>query len=404
MQHVKKNEIQNLRKKDVTAVCIDDFAIKRGHTYGTIMVDIPSRRVIDIIETRELKAVKEWLKTFPSLRYVSRDGSVTYKSAITQANKKIIQISDRFHLLKGLTDAAKKFITGYFKANIGLLTSNSHYDGIKTSFYWKKDTGNIDIPTMKHMATTKRKMRLAEEATRFREMGYSDAKIARRLGTAPQTVKEYLKPNFTAESANYNTAYPSKIKRYADDIVKMLSKGKKFREIEAVIRKKGYTGSASAIRMFATRERKLLKETASGTCCKAEKIERKWLVSLLYKPIDKVTGLTQAQLDKVIDENPIIGNLYGVVKTFKETLFSNKVPKLNAWIKDARLLKIAEIDSFIGGITRDIEAVKNAIKYCFNNGLAEGSVNKLKVIKRIMYGRCNFYLLKNKLLNLENRR
>ena len=109
-------------------------------------------------------------------------------------------------------------------------------------------------------------------------------------------------------------------------------------------------------------------------------------------------------LDKVIGENPIIGNLYDIVKTFKEILFSNKVSKLNTWIKDARLLKITEIDSFIGGITRDIEAVRNAIKYCFNNGLAEGSVNKLKVIKRIMYGRCNFYLLKNKLLNLENRR
>ena len=142
-------------------------------------MDIKSRRVIDIIETRELGAVKEWLKTFPSLRYVSRGGSVTYKSAITQANKKITQISDRFHLLKGLTDAAKKFITGYFKANIGLLASNSHYDGIKTSFYWKKDTGNIDTPTMEHMSTAKRKMRLAEEAMRFREMGHSHAKIAR---------------------------------------------------------------------------------------------------------------------------------------------------------------------------------------------------------------------------------
>jgi len=368
------------------------------------MVDIPSRRVIDIIETREVEAVKEWLKTFPSLRYVSRDGSVTYKSAITRANKKIIQISDRFHLLKGLTDAAKKFITGYFKANIGLLASNSHYDGIKTSFYWKKDTGNIDIPAKRHMSAKERKTRLAEEARGLKETGHSNVKIAKCLGINALTVKEYLKPNFTAESAKYNTVCPSKIKRYSQDIVKMLSKGKKFKEIETAIRKKGYAGSASTIRMFATRERKLLKETASGSLCKVEKIERKWLVSLLYKPIDKVPELTQAQLDKVIGENPIIGNLYGVVKTFKETLFSKKPSKLNAWIKEARLLKIAEIDSFIGGITRDIEAVKNAVKYSFNNGLAEGSVNKLKVIKRIMYGRCNFYLLKNKLLNLEDRR
>jgi len=213
-------------------------------------------------------------------------------------------------------------------------------------------------------------MRLAEEARRFRKTGYSNARIAMRLRITSQTVKEYLKPGFTGESANYNIAYAGRIKQYSDDIIKMLSKGKKFREIETVIRKKGYTGYASAIRMFAARERRLLKKMASGDCCKVEKIERKWLVSLLYKPIDKLTELTQAQLDMVIGENPIIGNLYDIVKMFKETLFSNKVSKLNAWIKDARLLKNVEIDSFIGGITRDIEAVKNANKYCFNNGLA----------------------------------
>jgi transposase len=74
MQYVKKNEIPDLRKETITAVCIDDFAIKKGHTYGTIMVDIKSRKVIDIIETRELEAVKDWLQTFPSLRYAARDG------------------------------------------------------------------------------------------------------------------------------------------------------------------------------------------------------------------------------------------------------------------------------------------------------------------------------------------
>ena len=157
--------------------------------------------------------------------------------------------------------------------------------------------------------------------------------------------------------------------------------------------------------MFATRERKLLKETDGGCIGgNVERIERKWLVSLLYKPIDKVNKLTQEQLDIVIAENPEIGNLYDIVKSFKSTLFSKKASQLNKWVKDARLLGIDVIDSFIGGITRDIEAVKNAIKYEFNNGLAEGSVNKLKVIKRIMYGRCAFYLLKTKLLNLENRR
>ena len=60
--------------------------------------------------------------------------------------------------------------------------------------------------------------------------------------------------------------------------------------------------------------------------------------------------------------------------------------------------KIPEIDSFLNGIERDFEAVKNGIKYDYNNGLAEGSVNKIKVIKRIMYGRCSFDILKQKVL------
>jgi len=61
-------------------------------------------------------------------------------------------------------------------------------------------------------------------------------------------------------------------------------------------------------------------------------------------------------------------------------------------------LGIPELASFINGINRDIEAVENAIKYKYSNGLAEGTVNKIKVIKRIMYGRCGFNLLKRKVL------
>ena len=366
------------------------------------MVDIPTHRIIDIIETREANKVEEWLKTFPSLRYVSRDGSVIYKSAITKANENIIQISDRFHLLKGLTDAAKRFITGYFEANISLILSNSHHGSTKKATYWKKTTGHIDIPTRRHISATERKSRLVEEVRNLHKKGYAPRKIAERVGVTVITAKKYLKSDFDPASSGYNTIYQfGKLKPYSGFIKGMLSKGKTFREIECLIRQRGYEGSASGIRMFATRERKLLKESGVSNGQKKIKVERKWLISLLYKPIDKVEGLTQEQLDEIIKQNPIIGKLYDLVKSFKKNLFSKKVSGLKNWIREAGLLEIDEINGFIGGITRDIEAVKNAIKYDFNNGLAEGSVNKLKVIKRIMYGRCAFYLLRNKLLHLE---
>ena len=401
MQSSKKNDIPDILKETITAVCIDDFAIRKGHTYGTVMVDIETHRIIDVIDSREVEPVSEWLKTFPSLRFVSRDGSVSYKSAITKANENIEQISDRFHLLKGLTDAAKKFMTGYFKANIGLPILASHYDGIETSAYWLKDMGHTDLSTREHISSAERKRKLVEEARSLQGEGYTISRIAEHIGVTYSTARRYLKPDFNPESAFYNATQPSKIKPYVDDIKDMLAKGQSFKAIEAFIRGKGYDGAASTIRMFATRERKLMKEAGVTDSGNMEKIERKWLVNLLYKPIDQVKKISQEQLDIVIHENPVIGKIYDVVKGFKEILFSKNVSELERWMGDAEDLDIDEVTSFVGGIKRDRTAVENAIKFEFSNGLAEGSVNKLKVTKRIMYGRCGFGLLKNKLLKLE---
>ncbi len=66
-------------------------------------------------------------------------------------------------------------------------------------------------------------------------------------------------------------------------------------------------------------------------------------------------------------------------------------------MREAKELDISEIDSYISGLKNDINDVKNANNYNYNNGLAEGSVNKLKLVKRVMYGRNSFKLLKAKL-------
>ena len=66
-------------------MCIDDFAFRKRQTYGTIMVDIDTHRVVDLLASREVEDVAEWLRSYPNIRIVSRDGSVSYKSAIEQA-------------------------------------------------------------------------------------------------------------------------------------------------------------------------------------------------------------------------------------------------------------------------------------------------------------------------------
>lgn len=117
-------------KSTVTKVCIDDFTMKKRHIYGTVMINIETKKIIDLIDSRDFKDVAEWLKTYPNLDIISRDGSQTYAAAIRHAHPQAIQVSDRFHLLKNLTDYCKSYITKVmgFKIKIKQL-SNSNNEG-----------------------------------------------------------------------------------------------------------------------------------------------------------------------------------------------------------------------------------------------------------------------------------
>jgi transposase len=112
--------------------------------------------------------------------------------------------------------------------------------------------------------------------------------------------------------------------------------------------------------------------------------------------------LSLEQLEKVYDKYPMFKKIIDLVNRFKAVLKCKHIEDLDKWIGNAIALENKEVSSFINGITRDLTAVKNAIQYDYNNGLAEGSVNKLKVIKRIMYGRCSFEMLRKKILRREN--
>ena len=103
-------------------------------------------------------------------------------------------------------------------------------------------------------------------------------------------------------------------------------------------------------------------------------------------------------LKEYLGMNEELNKIIKCIRDFKEVKYSKKVRKLLYWIKKAKKINVKELNSFITLIEGDIEAVKNAIKYDYSNGLTEGFNNKTKVIKRVMYGRCSFDLLRLKIL------
>ena len=120
------------------------------------------------------------------------------------------------------------------------------------------------------------------------------------------------------------------------------------------------------------------------------------LISLLNKDISKFKEADQKKMKEYIETNGNLQNLYSAVNRFREILKGKDESRLEDWLSEVKRYNIRELNTFIMSVERDIEAVKNAIRTGFSNGIIEGVINKIKVIKRIMYGRCSFELLRLK--------
>ena len=233
----------------------------------------------------------------------------------------------------------------------------------------------------------------------MKEQGHNNLEIARMIGMSISTVLRYLEKDFNPEHGQYGVSRPGKTYKYREKIHNMREQNKTYKEIFTIIKELGYTGSEAAIRGYVTKEIRL--NSTIGKVNNIELVERKWLKKLIYMSSKNVKGISEQQINEINIKYPIFKQLYDFVLDFKRIMFSGKYLELNEWIEQSDKLKISQLNSFVKGLNNDIDAVVNAIRLQYNNGLAEGSVNKIKLVKRIMYGRCKFNTFRSKVLPLE---
>ncbi|MBZ9607337.1 transposase [Clostridium estertheticum] len=258
-----------------------------------------------------------------------------------------------------------------------------------------------------HEGKVAKKNEIINIARDMHNNNHSVRSIAIELGMSRKTITKYLDDNVSAINGNYNVKRKSILDPFLEEINKLIDKGHTSSDIENVIRQKGYNGSDSTIRNYRSRLKKSIHETyknSKTSPATTDLVDRGQLLKLLYKPLIKVKRLSIDYVNKVNEKYPLYKEIIDLVGEFRKILKNKEISKISKWMEQASSLNNKYINSFINGITRDISAVKNAIIYDYNNGLAEGSVNKLKVIKRIMYGRNSFEMLYKKILWLEKRR
>lgn len=179
---------------------------------------------------------------------------------------------------------------------------------------------------------------------------------------------------------------------YIPLIKQLIIEKKKSKEIFKAIKEQGYTGKMTVLNMHMKSIKNEIKNNTSY-------LKRSKIKKLFFYDIEDIKN-EELKNDIIfyLNQNEELKKLIDIEKEFKAVIFSKKPEQLDTWIKTAKTLNIIELNSFINLIESDIDAVKNAIIYDYSNGLTEGFNNKTKVIKRQMYGRCSFDLLRLKIL------
>ena len=382
---------------------VDDFAFRKGQVYGTILVDLERRVPIDLLPDRSAGTLAAWLKAHPGVETLSRDRSTTYKSGMSAGAPKATQVADRFHLLKNLEEALEKT----FKGKISALKEVEQSLYPSTS---ETTTQSPKTPTQQQrqeQKDRKRSQRLLnyEQAHALNKQGHQVKNIARHLGMSERTVYTYLSYATFPEwqPTVRRTPSRSQLDDYKPYLRAQWEQGQQVTKVLfESIQQQGYAGSYMSVTRYTRKLRQQQRELLSGLSDigpapvigarenKPLSAQRAaWLVMRQPQTLS-------AEEEKTL-ENPCqhsaLSEAVAMTRSFLHLVRQRLPHQLDSWLERALSSSLKAFHSFANGIIEDYDAVKAGVTLEVSNGQVEGQNNRLKMLKRQMFGRAGLDLL-----------
>ncbi|WP_228001291.1 ISL3 family transposase [Nocardia australiensis] len=349
------------------AIGVDDFALRRRHTYSTIVIDADTHARIDVLPDRKADTLAEWLRGHPCVGIVTRDGSTTYAEAVRRALPAAIQDSDRWHLWHRLAQTAEKAVAAH-------------------SSCWAA-------------AAPKRQSLVREQSTLERwhaihdllDQGVGLLDCSRRLGLSLNTVKRYARvrePQRLRRPPQYRACL---VDAYRDHLRarRAAEPGVPVLRLFAEITELGYTGGLNLLYKYVNQGR-----LDGDQITPSPRRVTRWL---LTRPAN-LPDARRAHLDELLAACPEMTALAEVVREFAQLMTDRRGADIDAWIKQVREAGLVELEPFLTGLDQDHDAVVAGLTPPHSNGPTEGVNTKTKLIKRQMYGRAGFPLLRHRIL------
>jgi transposase len=391
---------------------VDDFALRKGQVYGTVVADAESGKVVDLLPDREAATLEEWLTAHPGTEVVCRDRAGNYADGASAGAPLAVQVADRWHLWHNLGEYAEKAVAAHRGCLAGASAApaagdlkGSHLAEPSSAPPPEEPDGLRDVLGRERVLVRRTLERHAAVHELLRR-GRSQREAADILGLDRKTVGRFaaeagpgrLLVNATGRAGKLDPFKPWINRRWNEGLTNAAA-------LHAEITAQGWTGSVQAVeryvRQFRTADgrsragRNPRQAPLAAPPPKTRQVTR-WL---LTRP-DHLDPASQARLDAARAQCPHLDALAGHVRAFAKIMTRRQgLLQLEGWLAEAEASDLPQLRSFAHGIRRDQQAVTAGLSLPYSSAALEGNVNKIKMLKRQMYGRAGFPLLRKRVIH-----
>jgi hypothetical protein len=393
-------------------------------TYGTIIVDLERRQVVDVLADRSADSTAEWLRVHPEVEIVSRDRAGLYADGARQGAPQARQIADRFHLLQNFREAVERQLGGLGPPVRRKPPSlaNDDVDPMVAVTGEQPRVSGAERQILMRQGRDAERQALFDRIRALYDADLTIRDIAEELGLGLRRVQRWVRlvelpaRNVMAPkpcTPTYHGAYLAR--RWAEGVTAV-------KTLLVEINQRGYTGSHSHLARFLAPWRKMIPAITMMPANSSSPPEPEAAIPPRMAALDPMTGrrissLTAAALcvkprgemtlrqivnvDLLKAASEEFTTMRGLVMRFAGLLRGDDIGKLDVSLHDARHCGLHAIRSFVKKLRQDIDAVRNAIFEPWSNGQVEGQINRLKTLKRAMYGRASVELLRARMMPLD---
>ena len=368
---------------------VDDFALRRGHVYATILVDAATGRAIDILPGRDAGPLSEWLQAHPGAQVICRDRAGAYAEGARDGAPGAVQVADRWHLWHNLAEHTARAVARH-RACLKQIAAAADQPPPPTP------EAAAAIPaTESRLEARMRDQHAAVQALAARGLGLRA--IARELGVDRKTARRFAYAATSDEAVARAISRPTVLDRYQPHLHRRWTEGcHDTAVLHTEITALGYRGSLRTVYRY-------LQPLRAGTDPQAltpSALKIGEVTSWLLRPAEDLTPRQQHLLADVRGHCAQLDRLAGHVTSFAKMMTGRTGDQdLAGWLEQVDADDQPELHTFAAGTRQDLAAVTAGLTMPYSSGPVEGNVNRVKAIKRQMYGRASLDLLRKRVIH-----